>query len=367
MRLRYLVRKELIEIFRQKQLVAMMFVMPVVQILVLGHVLTTDIRHIPVEVVNGSSTRAAADLVRRLQITPQFAVKAVRRQPGGEMEKLRRGEVKAVIVLRDGPDRGTRRLPYPEVQILMDGIDSNTSMIAAGYFNGIVRNYLLRDLARRSQAPPIETRPLFRFNPDLRSIRYMGPGLAVMLVTVLSLFLGAMGVVREREQQTLDTLRISPLHPIEIYLGKAVPVVLLAMASLALSIGAVIGIFGVPLQGPIPDLALAILVYQFTMLALGLLISTLASTQQEGMFFAWFCMITFLLLSGFMTPVENTPPALRPLVAVNPMFYMMKVVREVFLKGNGLSFFWKDLLALVAILAVVVTGSLASFRRLVRR
>lgn len=367
MRLFYLVRKELIEVFRQRQMIALIFVMPLVQIFILGHVLTTDIRNIPVEVVNGSATRTAAEIVQRLQASPQFRVLAVHRVPGDELDKLRRGRVKAVIVLRDGPARGSQRLPYPEVQVLMDGIDSNTSMIAAGYFNGIVQTYLLRDISRRGFTPLIESRPLFRFNPDLRSIRYMGPGLVVLLLTTLSIFLSAMGLVREKEQQTLDTLLISPLHPLEIYLGKAIPVAILAIVSMTVGIVAVILFFGVPLRGPVPDLALALLVFQFSLLAIGQLISTLASTQQEGMFFAWFCMLTFLLLSGFMTPVENIPAAMRWLVAINPLYYVLRIIREVFLKGNGIVYFWQDLLALVAIAGVAVSTSLAVFRRLVRR
>jgi ABC-2 type transport system permease protein len=367
MKILHLMKKELIEVWRQKQMLVLMLIMPAIQVVLLGYVLTTEIRNVPVEIVNLSSGHQAAMMVNRIRATPQFHVRRVRVQPDNYLERLRQGDVKAILLLRDPPGKSGNLLSYPEVQILMDGIDSNTALIAAGYFNGVLQNYVLSDLSRRGAAIPISAHILIRFNPDLRSIRYMGPGMVAILLTTLTIFLTSVSLVREREQQTLDSLLISPLHPLEIYLGKALPIGLLAMVSMAIGIAVMVFWFDVPIRGNLLDLLLAVLVYETALMAYGLFISTVTSTQQEAMFFAWFSMITFLLLSGFMTPVENIPPAIRLITHLNPTFYMMIIIREIFLKGNGFAFFWKELLALSAITVVMTSVSLMNFKRFVSK
>lgn len=361
-RILYLVKKELLETLRQPRMLPLIFIMPAIQIVVLGHVLITDIRNLPVEVVNLSAGRAAADIVARIQATPQFRVIRVQGRPDDYLERLRRGEAKAILLLRD-PAGAPNRLNYPEIQVLMDGVDSNTALIAAGYFNGVVQNHILADMGRRGVTLPLAGRPLIRYNPDLRSIRTMGPGMVAILLTTVLVFLSSMALVREREQQTMDTLLISPLRPLEIFVGKALPVGLVGLLSVSVGLLILRLVFGVGLRGSLLDLLAAVLLYMATLLAYGLLISTLASTQQEALFFSWFSMITFLLLSGFFTPVENIPAVIRPLVALNPTYYMMSIIRQVFLKGNGVAFFWRELLSLGAISAVVLTVSLRAYRR----
>jgi ABC-2 type transport system permease protein len=360
----YLVKKELLETLRQSRMLPLILLMPAIQIAILGYVMVTDIRNLPVEIVNLSAKRTAADIVTRVKATPQFRVIRVLNRPDDYEEQLRRGQVKAILLLRD-PAGSPGRLNYPEIQVLMDGVDSNTALIAAGYFNGIVQNHILTDMQRRGVTLPLTSRPLIRYNPDLRGVNYMGPGMVALLLSTVLLFLGSMALVREREQQTMDTLLISPLNPLQIFIGKAVPVGLLGLVSVGAGLVILRLLFSVTLRGSPLDLLAAVLVYETTLLAYGLLISTLASTQQEAMFFAWFSMITFLLLSGFFTPVANIPTAIRPIVYINPTYYMMSIIRQIFLKGNGLIYFWRELAALGLISVVVTAISLRAYRRLV--
>lgn len=154
---------------------------------------------------------------------------------------------------------------------------------------------------------PLENRTLIRFNPDLKSINTIGPGIVALLLTIISMFLTSIALVREKEQQTMDTLLVSRLTPIEIYIGKALPMAILGLIEMGIGILVVILVFRIPLRGNLIVLLPASLIFLFAILSYALLISTLCSSQQQALFFGWFSMVTFLLLSGLFTPVENIP------------------------------------------------------------
>jgi ABC-2 type transport system permease protein len=366
-RILYLIRKELIEIFRQKEMLFIMFVGPVIQTIILGFVVTTDIKRIPVQVVNLSMNKAAQRLITRMESPSLFDVKGVTWNPEDYIELFKRGEVRAIIIMRDGYDRSRDPFSYPEIQILMDGTDSNTALIAAGYFNGITKNYILEDIGKKGIKIPIKSHTLIRFNPNLTSINYMGPGIVALLLTIIAMFLTSIGLVREKEQQTMDTLLISRLTPIEIYIGKALPMAILGLMEMGIGIVVVLLVFRIPLRGSLLLLLLAAVIFLFAILSYALLISTLCSSQQQALFFGWFSMVVFLMLSGLFTPLQNIPPALRWLADINPLRYLIKIIREIFLKGNGIAYFSHDLLIMGIITLVVLSFSLLNFKRFVSK
>ena len=367
MRIFYLLKKELIEIFRQKEMLVIMFIAPILQTIILGYVITTDVNNIPVEVINLSKNKAAYRIVNRINRSDLFDVKKITNQPGDHIKTFKQGKAKSIIILRDRNDKKRKPLAYPEIQILMDGIDSNTSVIAAGYFNGIARQYILEDMRKKGFELPVESQTLIRFNPNLKGINYMGPGIVALLLTIISMFLTSITLVREKEQQTMDTLLISRLTPMEIYLGKSLPMALLGLIEMGIGIVVVILVFGIPLRGSLLYLFLAAIIFLFAILSYALLISTLCSSQQQALFFSWFSMVTFLLLAGLFTPIENIPKGLHWLADINPLQYLIKIIREIFLKGNGIEYFYKDLLILGAITVTVLSLSLLNFKRLVSK
>jgi ABC-2 type transport system permease protein len=214
---------------------------------------------------------------------------------------------------------------------------------------------------------PVKNKTLIRYNPQLRSINYMGPGIVAMLLTIISLFLTSISIVREKEQQTMDTLLISPLTAIEIYLGKAIPMAFIGFLQMSLGIVVVIFWFEIPIRGNLLYLLIAAIIFLAANLSYALLISTMVSTQQQALFFSWFSMLTFILLSGLFTPVENIPRALRILADINPVRYLIKIIREIFLKGNGIQYFYKDILSLLAIAVVVISISTLNFKRFISK
>ena len=367
MRLFYLIRKEFIEIFRQREMVMIIFIAPILQTILLGYVVTTDVKNIPVQIVNLSRDETANHIADRINRSPLFNVKKISRQPDNYQEIFRQGKVKAIIILRDGFVRKSIPPAYPEIQILMDGIDSNTAGIAAGYFNGITRQYFLSDLRSQGLQLPLESKTLIRFNPRLKSITYMGPGIVALLLTIVTMFLTSISLVREKEQQTMDTLLISRLTPLEIYMGKALPMAIIGLAEMFLGVLVVILVFDITMRGSIIWLLLSAVVFLFATLSYALFISTLCTSQQQALFFSWFSMVTFLLLSGLFTPIENIPEALQWLVAINPLRYLIQIIREIFLKGNGPEFFFKDLLSMSVIAIVMISFSLLNFKRMISR
>lgn len=367
MKLRHLVKKELIEVVRQKELLFLMLVSPVIQIIVLGYVVSSDIRNVPVGIVNLSRAQAATRIIERVRRSPLFRVRFESGRNEDSLERLKKGEVKTVIVFRDALDRRSGAAAYPEVQVLMDGIDANTAMIASGYFSGIIKGYILNDMEKKGRGLPVATRPLFRFNPQLRGINTMGPGIVAFLLTIITLFMTSTSLVREKEQQTLDTLLMSPLSAMEIYLGKALPAILVGLVDMLIGLLVVVLWFGIPFRGGVPVLFLAALVYLTAILSYALLISVLSSTAQQAMFFSWFSLIIFLLMSGFFTPVDNIPYPLRLLADINPMRYLVQIIREIFLKGNGIAYFWRELLAMGAIAVTLVSLSLLNFKRFIAK
>jgi len=371
MRLFYLVKKELIEIFRQKELLPLLFIAPMIQIIILGYVVTTDIERVPVNIINLSVNKATNRIINRIEKSPLFDVKNIYFTNRDNMDVLKRSAVAAVILFRDpfsNTDVRNKRdnpLKYPEIRILMDGIDSNTSSIAAGYFNGIIKKFILADMEKLGVVLPVENKTVIRFNPELKSINYMGPGIVALLLTILTLFLTSVSIVREKEQQTMDTLLISRLTPVEIYIGKAMPMAIIGLIHMCIGVAVVVLWFKIPVRGNLLYLFIAAVVFLAALLSYSLMISTIAATQQQGLFFAWFSMVTFILLSGLFTPTENVPQALQFLVKINPLVYLVKIIREIFLKGNGIEYFYKDLLALAGIAVVAISLSLMNFKRFI--
>jgi len=363
MRLLYLIKKEFLELFRQKELMPLIFIAPIIQVILLGYVVTTDVENIPVTIIDLAQNQSSTHIVRRICSTPLFNVKNIYNEPQNTLEILKKGDSKSIIIFRDS--KKTKK--FPEIQILMDGVNSNTSAIAAGYFNGIIKKYLVENLEKNGMEMPVEANTLIRFNPELESINFMGPGIVALMLTVLALFFTSVSIVREKEQQTMDTILISRLTPLEIYIGKALPFGVVGIINMLYGLALVILWFNIPIKGNLAYMFLASIIFLTALLSYALLISTLSATIQQALFFSWFSMMVFILLSGLFTPVANIPVGLKFLADINPVRYLIEIIREIFLKGNGIEYFYKDLLSLATISLVVLSISLLTFRRFISK
>ncbi len=357
-RVREMVRKELRQLFRDPRMKRMMIGPPLIQLLVFGYAVNTDIRDTRTAVLDRDRTVASRQLVDALTSSGYFKVVGHYERPDEVVNALDHGTASLSIEIPRGFAAALTTARGTTVQVLVDGTSANSANIAQGYAALIVQRLGL-DLARRAGAAVgpagVDLRARAWFNPDLKSRAYNVPAVAGMIILMMGLSLTSMSVVREREIGTLEQLMVSPLRPAELILGKTVPVVLITMADLALiSVVAVLW-FDVPMRGSVVLLFTGSLCFVFAALGLGLIISTMANTQQEAFMSMFFFFLPIIILGGFMFPVANMPEFFQWLSLLNPLRYYLELVRGIFLKGAGLAALWPQLLAL----AVLGPGLLA--------
>ena len=361
LRVRHVLRKELRQIFRDPRLKRIIFIAPVIQLVVFGYAVNTDIRDTPLFVVDHSATAESRRLVDALTASGYFRVAGRSDRPEDLMRALDRGD--AILGVHIPPayasDLAAGR--PAAVQVLVDGTNSNTATVAQGNAARIVRG--LSEQRLRERAGPgvagrgVDLRIRAWFNPDLASRVYNVPAVMGVILMLMSLLLTAMTIVRERELGTLEQLMVTPLGPGELILGKTLPVALIALVQLALIVAVSILWFGIPFRGSALALLLAALLYILGGLAFGLLVSTASRTQQEALMVMFLFFLPAIVLSGFMFPVFTMPPAFQWISLANPIRHFLEIVRPVFLKGYGVADLWGSYLWLLGIMAVAMVAA----------
>jgi ABC-2 type transport system permease protein len=369
-RVLHLMRKELLELKRDPRLFGVVILAPIIQLNVLGYAATTDVKDIPIAIVDADRSTASRNLVHRFEASENFKIVAM---PGStnEIDRfLDRGE--AWMAISIPPDYGTKVASgRPTVlQVVADGTDSNSTGVAMGYAQVLIGGYV-QDL-RAAAAPGMTLTPLVQpeirvwFNPRLESRDFMIPGIVALLLLVITTNLSAMAIVREKEIGTLEQLNVTPLARWELITGKLLPYAFIGIIDVVLVLIVAIYWFEVPMRGSIPLLFGMCLIYLLSTLGLGLFVSTISQTQQQAMMTTiFFFLMPMIYLSGFIFPIENMPAWIQPLTYLIPLRYFLVIVRGIFLKGIGLEILWPQAVALFAWGAVVLTlATLRSSKRL---
>ena len=370
-RLKHMLVKEFIQILRDPRMKAIVFVTPILQLVVLGYAVTTDVREIPTAVADFDRTQAARELVRRFERSGYFRVVERVDEARALGRLLDAGRVKAALQLDPGFDTDLKRGRTALVQILVDGTDSNTAGVVADYASRIVFEYN-RDAARAGAAVlalagpgagEVELRARVWYNPDLRSRNFYVPGVMAILIMLTSLLLTSMAIVREREIGTMEQLMVTPIRPVELILGKTLPFALIGFFDVALITVVAVSWFAVPIRGSLLLLFGATALYLLSALGIGLFISTVSRTQQQALMTTFFFFQPAMLLSGFVFPIANMPEAIQYLTYLNPLRYFLVIIRGIFLKGSGADVLWPHMLALFLLGSGVLTVSALRFRK----
>ncbi len=364
-RIMRLVIKEFIQTFRDKRMIFFLFVTPLIQLVLFGYVATFDVNSISTAFYDLDKSYESRELERRLQGSGYFSIDYRPGSPGEIRELLDRGKVLSAIQINRGFAKDLKRGIPSGVQVIVDGTDSNTAMIALGYINTVITGYAKeRGLPVVTPAlPRVEFRTRVWYNPDLKSRNYMVPGVIALIILLTSLMLTSMAVVREREVGTMEQLMVTPIRPVELILGKTIPFAAVAFFDMALVTAAGVFWFAIPIKGAFFFLFLCTAVYLLPVLGIGLFISTISKTQQQAMMATFFFFQPAILLSGFATPIENMPLVFQYITYLNPLRYFLVIVRGIFLKGVGIEVLWPQVLALFGLGVTILALSTFRFRK----
>jgi ABC-2 type transport system permease protein len=367
--LKHFLQKEFRQVFRQREMVLIIFVAPVIQLLILGYAINLDVKHVRLAVFDEDHSALSRSLVSRFFSSNYFQSVAV----GSETAESMLGEGRADIALRIPPhfERDVHRGTPVELELIADAQNANIAGIAVGYTKGVLGRFATDEFHRRLDMQPVLRTRIHRlqlraqafYNPELVSVYYMVPGIVVVLLTVVTTILTALGIVREKEIGTLEQLMVTPMTRTQFIVGKTLPFVLIAFVemSVALLVGTLW--FGIPFRGNLLFLGATACLFLLTTLGTGLFVSTVSSSQQQALFFAWFFMVFGMLMSGFFTPIENMPPSVQLLTYLNPLRYFMTIIRAIFLKGSGPRELVPQILALAAFGVVIFSLALLRFRK----
>ena len=368
-RLFHVIRKEFLELRQDPRLFSIVIIAPLVQLTMLGYAATTDVRNVPMLVVDEDASSESRDLISRFEASGNFVV--VDRMSSSDQIDAYLDSGQAWMALQIPAKYGDRvRSGQPTtVQVVADGTDANSTNVALGYAGNLVSSFA-RELAassgRGSPTPLVSADVRVWFNPQLESKDFMIPGIIALLLLVVTTNLSSMAIVRERELGTLEQLNVTPIARWELIVGKMLPYAFIGLVDVLLVVVVAIFWFEIPLRGSFALLLVMCVVYLMTTLGLGLFVSTISATQQQAMMTAsFFFLIPMVFLSGFVFPIENMPALVRPVTYLIPLRYFLIILRDIFLKGVGLETFWREALALTGWgVGILTLATLRSSKRL---
>lgn len=360
-----LVKKELLTLLQDKRSRFVVIGPPLLQLLVFGYAASFDLNHVSLAVYNEDGGAASRQLIARFEGSPNFRL--VRNvQSHAEIAPLIDNK-EALLLLHIGPQFGrdlTIGTPAP-LQVIIDGRDSNTALIALNYVRTIVTDFnqsWTRD--HNLQGPPATLQIRAWFNPNMESRWFIIPGIVGLLTLVVTMVVTSLSVAREREQGTFDQLLVTPLRPTEILIGKALPGVIIGLFEATLIITVAVFWFDVPLRGHLLTLYTGVLLFLLSAIGAGLMISSLAVTQQQGLLGAFLFLVPAIILSGFATPIANMPAIVQKITLIDPLRYFMVILRGVFLEGTPFHLlidqFWP--MAVIGVCTLAIAGWLFRHR-----
>ncbi len=369
-----LVRKEFIQTLRDKRMIGLIFVAPLLQLIMLGYAVTTDVKHIALCVWDNDRSRESRELVSKAVVSGYFDDSGTVGSDE-EMERaFKSGRSDLVIYFPPEYSKRIKRGEKAKVELIADGSDSNLTNIAFGYMGQIINlenNKLqIENVARLKAAkgaeikvPLIELKPRVLYNPEMKSANYMIPGEIGLILTLITILLTSMSITKEKESGTIEQLIVSPLRSSEVIIGKTIPFAVIGMLIVLFIITGGIFVFNITLKGNIFTLFFASFLFLLNTLGIGLFISTISKTQQQAMLSSIIFILPSIMISGFAFPVSNMPIEIQWLSYLLPLRYFFIIIRGIFLKGAGFAILWPEMLALFLLGTTVFILAALRFRK----
>jgi len=366
-----ILRKEFRSVLRDPRMRLVIIGVPLLQTLIFGYAVSLDVKHVKLVVLDRDGTPASRDLVARFTGSAYFDAIRYTQDEGDARALIDAADAAAALQINAGYQEELRGGRTAAVQLIVDGSDSNTARFVVNYAAQIAaaaNTEFLLDSARRLAGRTIATgradlQPRAWFNADLESRNFYVPGIIAMLVMLVGLMLTSMAIVREKEVGTIEQVMVTPIRPVEFILGKCAPFAVVGFVNTAMVTAVALLWFGIPFRGSFLLLLLGVALFLLSTLGIGLFISTVSQTQQQAMMTTFFFFFPAMLFSGFIFPIANMPAIFQWLSLLDPLRYMLVIIRGVFLKGVGFGVLWPQLAALLALGVVVLTFAVRRFHK----
>lgn len=353
-RLSAIIYKEFIQMRRDRPTLMMMILLPVIQLLLFGFAVNTDVKHLPTVVWDQSRSQVSREILAAFQNSQYFDLKYTAENYREVTAYLDSGRARVGIIFPPDFAQKLKRGEQAQLQVIIDASDPMTASSALS---------TSQLLGQMKSPPPIDVRVRAWYNPDLLSTNFMVPGLLGVILTIAMVLFTALAVVRERERGTLEQLIVTPIRPAELIIGKILPYIGVAFVMMTLALLAGVIVFQVPINGSIGLLYLLSLLFMLSCLGIGILISTVARNQRQAMQMAFFFIFPSILLSGFVFPREAMPPFFYALGYLIPTTYFLQILRGIILKGIGITYLWEQVISLLIFGLLVNLISIIRFRK----
>jgi ABC-2 type transport system permease protein len=358
--------KEFLELFRDRALLPVVFMMPVIQLVLFGYVVSADVRNLSTAIVDQDHTVASARVGDALLNSGYFVLAGRPADEAGARRLMDSNDAQVAIIVPKGFSEHLDEGRKAPVEVIIDGTESNTGQVAGAYASNVLRNLSVKltgASAGSGQGPGLDARVRVWFNPTLRSVNTMVPGLLAFLMLMSVTNLMAQSVVKERERGTLEQIFVTPLSKSQYLLGKILPYAVVAFVQTSVVFAVGVLWFRVPFRGDIVFLLAASLLFLTTSIGQGLIVSTLARTRHQAQMVSMFISLPSMMLSGFMFPVDSMPALIKPLTYLIPLRYYLVVIRSIFMKGTGPAALAPQLAAMAAFSVVIFSFALLRFRK----
>ncbi|PMB30674.1 ABC transporter permease [Fischerella thermalis BR2B] len=361
-RLIALIRKEIAQIRRNKQLIFLLTVSPILQLLIFGFAISPEVNHLQLGVLDYAHVPESRELIAAFTANQVFEMHTQAGDRRTLIEQVRQGEIDVGIIIPPDFNTTLRRNQSADVQVLIDGVNAYTAGVANGYVSQIISHYNRR-IAPASISLATEPHVIFRYNPGLESSWFFVPGVMGTVLTLVSSLASAVEAVRERDEGTLEQVLMTPANALEILLAKVIPLFGLLLADVLLALAIARYIFHVPFRGSILLFLLLSSIYVLIGISIGMLLATISSNKRQTILTSFFINSPLVMLSGALSATESMPTLFRTLSYMNPLYHYIQIVRGILLRGVGLEVLWSNALVLIFFAVVLLTNSTWRFRR----
>lgn len=362
----FILQKEFLQIFRNRMMLPIIFGVPVIQLLILAYAATFDLKNVRAFITDLDQSSSSRELIGKFKGSPFFTITGYSFTADEGFQAIEKGKADLIIQIPADFEKDLVNEKKASVGLIADAINGSTASLVNAYTTAIIRDYninLVTQLIGRKVKIPIQVQYSYWFNPELDYKTYMVPGILVLLVTLIGMFLSGMNVVREKEIGTIEQINVTPIKKYQFIAGKLIPFWIIALFELAFGLVVAKIFFNIPIVGSVWLIFGVAAVYLIAVLGLGLIISTISDTMQQSMFVSWFFMVIFILMSGLFTTADSMPEWAQTINFINPIAYFIKIIRMIMLKGSGFSDIFNLFMALVAYSFIALSIAVWRYRK----